>query len=159
MTVALAPTFINRCHDHSIGGSTWHQHLLINGGCDHCIGANIKLHHGDLWRCFFARITKSAIGCSWLLFIGTLNNTQFENSMCLQIFIHAFRNFPWRGGGADDPEFSIYLTWSTATICTPEISYIIRRIQQKLLNLSGWSWLEFSIPASLCFVYLCLHIT
>ena len=32
-----------------------------------------------------------------------------------------------RGGGADDPDFSVDLTWSTATIRTPEIWYIISR--------------------------------
>ena len=31
------------------------------------------------------------------------------------------------GGGADDPDFSIDLTWSTATIRTHEILYIICR--------------------------------
>ena len=46
--------------------------------------------------------------------------------MCLQILIHAFRTFHGRGIGADDPDFSVDLTWSTATIHTPEILYIIR---------------------------------
>ena len=32
-----------------------------------------------------------------------------------------------RGVGADDPDFSADLTWSTATIRTPEILYIICR--------------------------------
>ena len=71
---------------------------------------------------------KSAIGCSQLLlFIGTLNNTQFENfNMCLQIFIHAFRYFRWPGGlGAKDPAFSVDLTRSRAIFRDPEILYII----------------------------------
>ena len=82
-------------------------------------------------KVFFARIiTKSAIGCSYLLlFIDTLNNTQFENfSMCLQIFIHAFRHFRWLGWvGANDPDFSVDLSRSRATFCTTEILYIFHR--------------------------------
>ena len=49
--------------------------------------------------------------------------------MCLQIFIHAFRHFPWvhdRGGRADDLDFSIDLARSTAIFQKPEILYIIR---------------------------------
>ena len=81
-------------------------------------------------KVFFAWITKSAIGCSQLfLFIGTLNNTQFENfNMCLQIFIRAFHHFRWLGrGGANDPDFSVDLGRSRATFRTTEILYIFRR--------------------------------
>ena len=31
------------------------------------------------------------------------------------------------GSGANDPDFSVDLTWSTATIRTPEILYVILR--------------------------------
>ena len=63
--------------------------------------------------------------------------------MCLQIFIHTFRHFPWPGHRGDDPDFSVDLTWSTATIRTPEILYIIHRN----CYTSGWFWFQFSIPA------------
>ena len=46
--------------------------------------------------------------------------------MCLQIFIHAFHHFRWRGGGANDPAFSVDLTRSRAIFRDPEILYIIR---------------------------------
>ena len=47
--------------------------------------------------------------------------------MCLQIFIHAFRHFRWPGrGGANDPDFSIDLSRSRATLRTTEILYIFR---------------------------------
>ena len=83
-------------------------------------------------KVFFAKITKSAIGCSeLLLFISTLNNTQFQNFnvfaniyTCFELLQTTFHDW---GGGADDPDVSIDLTWSTATIHTPEILYIIRR--------------------------------
>ena len=46
--------------------------------------------------------------------------------MCLQVFIHAFRTFDDRGGGANDPVFSVDLARSRAIFRDPEILYIIR---------------------------------
>ena len=63
--------------------------------------------------------------------------------MCLQIFIHAFRHFPWPGPRRRWPwvfrrphqvHGHFPYTWN----------YIY--ILQKLLYLSGWSWFQFSIP-------------
>ena len=44
--------------------------------------------------------------------------------------------YDW-GGGANDPDFSVDFTRSTATFRTPEILY---NNPQKLLYLSWWSW-------------------
>ena len=50
-----------------------------------------------------------------------------RTSMCLLIFIHAFRHFRWPGGGgANDPAFSVDLTSSTAILRRTEILQIIR---------------------------------
>ena len=55
------------------------------------------------------------------------------------------------GVGADDPDFSVDLTWSTATICTPEILYIIRR---NFYTSQGDPDSSFPYLDSLSFVYI-----
>ena len=66
-----------------------------------------------------------------------------RTSMCLQIFIHAFRHFPWPG---------LWGRWPWL-FCQPHLvqghnphpwNFIYNA--QKLLYLSGWSWFQFSIP-------------
>ena len=65
--------------------------------------------------------------------------------MCLQIFIHAFRHFPWPGRWGQWP-------W---LFCWPHLvhghnlhPWNLIYNQQKLLYLSGWSWFQFSIPGA-----------
>ena len=76
-------------------------------------------------KVFLARIIKNGIGSQLLLFIGTFNNTQFEN---FNVFANIYTCFPPLSmTGADDADFSIDLTWSTPTTHTTEILYIICR--------------------------------
>ena len=67
------------------------------------------------------------MNCSYLLlFIGTLNNTHFENfNMCLQVFIHAFRHFQWPGGRGQWPCLFRGPHQVQGNFCDPEILYII----------------------------------
>ena len=46
--------------------------------------------------------------------------------MCLQRFIHAFAPLHEQDDGADDPDLSVALTRSIATLSSPDLLYIIR---------------------------------
>ena len=116
------------------------------------LGTNRKLHHGDSWRCFLLEKLKllSVVHNYHLLTLLIIHS--LRTLRCLQIFIHAFRHFPWPGRLGRWPW--LFHRHHLVHGHNPHPCIFIYN-PQKLLYFSGWSWSQFSIPVRSSLLHEC----